>query len=487
MFDKIKQLSKETLVYGISNIVGRFLNFLLVPFYSHVFAPSEFGEFSLVYAYLTFLNLIYIYGMDAAFLKYHSLAEAEQKKDTFSTGILTVIITTAIFSVIFFLLREPFRNLVELSIDYSNIITYVILILFLDTIALIPFANLRLQNRPVKFAFIKTGNIIVNISFNFILILGFNFGIEAIFISNLFASLFSLIALSSDIFKNLQFKITKSTLLRMLKFALPYLPGSLAAMFVQVIDVPIIEMLTDKETLGIYRMNYKLGLVIMLIVSMFNYAWQPFFLNNAKEENAKEIFAKVFTIFLIALSGIWIILTLFIDDVVTSTLFGAGPILGQKYHEGLYIIPVILLAYIFYGMYSNFTAGIYIKEKTKYFPLVTITAAAANVGINLLLVPGIGIMGGAVATLVSYIIMAAGLFIVSQKFYRIQYEYSKVIKIMLMIAGVVLIYYYLSYYELLTIYIKIFILFGFAVSFLLLKIISLKELKTLFVKLKITG
>ncbi len=483
MFEKIKQLSKETLVYGVSNIIGRFLNFLLVPFYTHVFAQSQFGEFSLVYAYLSFFNILFIYGMDAAFMKYSSIAKAERKKTVFSTGLLSVLISTTVFSTILFLVRNSFRELVKIDITLESIVLYVILILFLDTLALIPFANLRLENRPVKFAVIKTGNIVINLILNIVLIVGYDYGIEAIFISNMAASGFSLVMLAPEIVGKLELKISLPDLKQMLKFALPYLPGSFAAMLVQVIDVPIIELLTNKETLGLYRANYKIGIVIMLFVSMFNYAWQPFFLNNAKSADAKELFSKIFTIFLILVSFIWVVLSLFVDEIVRYKLFGDFTIIEAQYHPGLFIVPAILLAYVFYGAYVNFTAGIYIKEKTKYFPIVTGAAAAVNVVTNLLLVPRIGIMGGALATLFSYIVMAGGLYVVSQKFYPIKYEYDKIIKVISLLLITTAVYYYCYYNDLLNIGVKIIVLVTFCTSFIVLKIISIKEIKMVYNKL----
>jgi O-antigen/teichoic acid export membrane protein len=290
-----------------------------------------------------------------------------------------------------------------------------------------------------------------------------------------------------EIVSKLQLKISLPVLRKMLKFALPYLPGSLAAMIVQVIDVPIIEMLTNKSTLGIYRMSYKIGILIMLFVSMFNYAWQPFFLNNAKEKDAKEIFSKVFTIFLILLSLLWIVLSLFVEDVISFKVASGYSILHEKYWEGMFIIPIILLAYLFYGMYVIFTAGIYIEEKTKYFPIVTLAAAAVNVIVNFLLVPKIGIMGGALATLLSYIVMSGGLFIVSQKFYPIKYEMDKVWKILSLVFIVAFIYYYCYYEGFLNLGIKIILFAGFTALFFVLKIISIKEFQTVLKKLKRKG
>jgi O-antigen/teichoic acid export membrane protein len=263
----------------------------------------------------------------------------------------------------------------------------------------------------------------------------------------------------------------------MLKFALPYLPGSLAAMMVQMIDVPIMRELINDSTVGIYRANYKLGIFMMLFVSMFQFAWQPFFLENAKEKNAKEIFAKVFTLFLFVGGIIWLLLTLFIDNIAQIEL-GGRTLIGREYLEGLMIVPLVLLGYLFYGLYINFTAGIYIEEKTNYFPVVTGMGAAVNILANLFLIPIYGIMGAAIATFASYFIMAIGLYFVSQKFYSIKYEFRKVIVLLLDIFLITIGYYYFLWNNSLNLLTKILLLSAFFAILILFRAITKKDFQS---------
>ena len=446
---------------------------MLFPIYTNVFTRIEFGVFTKVYAFLAFINVVYIYGMDAAFMKYTSLAEKEKKKTTFSTPYLFVTGSTSIFTILFYIFLIPIGNGIDLPLEYTNLLIYVIFILFFDTLALIPFSSLRLERKPQKFAVIKITNIVINLSLNIILILVFNYGIEAIFISNLVASIFSFVVLIPEIIKKLQLKIDISVLKKMLRFGIPYLAAAFTSMMVQVIDVPIVEKLTDTATLGLYRANYKLGIFMMLFVQMFNFAWQPFFLENAKEKNAKELFAKVFTLFLIISAVSWAFLSLFVENIVQIEIAGRT-LLGREFLEGLSIVPVILLAYLFNGLYMNFTAGIYIEEKTKYFPLVTIAGAAVNVAVNFSLIPTLGIMGAAWATLASYVVMAGGLFIVSQKFYKIDYEYSKILKTFLIIGITAFSIY--SFNETMNVGIKALVFIVFILSFIALRIVKMDEL-----------
>ena len=477
MIEKLKELTKDTAIYGLSTIVGRFLGFLLIPFYTNVFTTSEFGIYANVYAYVAFFNIIYIYGMDSAFLKYSSLAEEEKKKATFSTPFLFVFFTSSILSLILFLTKDFAVAGMQIPDNFSYLIYYVIFILLMDSLALIPFAHLRLQRKASKFALVKILNIIINIALNLILILKYNYGIEAIFISNLAASAFSFIALAPEILKYLELKINKEILRKMLKFGIPYLPASMAATVVQVIDRPILKALTNDSTVGIYQANYKLGIFMLLFVSMFQYAWQPFFLNNAKEKNAKELFSKVLTLFIMVAGFIWILISLFIDDLVSIEIAGKT-IIGREFLGGLEIVPVILLGYIFHGIYVNFTAGIYIEEKTKYFPYITGAGAAVNVIVNLTLIPVLGIMGAAFATLASYLVMSISLFFVSQKFYKINYNYNRVLKLLGTIITIGIIYYYLLYNELLNLPFKFLLLFMYFGSLVFFRILKKEEIET---------
>ncbi len=479
MKEKLKELTKDTAVYGISNIVGRFFNFLLVPFYTNVFTKAEYGIAFYIYSFVAFLNIVYIYGMDAAFMKYTSLAEnSEEKKDTFSTPFLFVFFSSSIATILFLIFKPQIADLINITSEYSFLIYYVTFILLLDTLALIPFADLRMQRKARKFALIKIINIFINLTLNIVLIKFYNYGIEGMFLSNLIASAFSLTALLPEIFNKLKIRISKETLKKMINFGIPYLPASIAAMMVQMIDVPILRELTDDATVGVYRANYKLGIFMMLFVSMFQYAWQPFFLTNAKEKNAKEMFSKVFTLTTIVMAVVWLLISLFISDLAKIEILPGKFIIGKDFWGGLIIVPIVLLGYLFYGMYINFTAGIYIEEKTKYFPYVTGAGAAANIIVNLFLIPVYGIMGAAVATLISYLVMAAGLFLVSQKFYKINYEYGKIFSILFLIILVGVIYYYLQFENQMIFFYKILLLTGFIVLLFVFRVIKKSEVES---------
>lgn len=460
MFDKIKQLTKDTAIYGISTIVGRFLTFLLVPFYTNIFSPEDYGVVANLYIFIAIFNIIYIFGMDAAYLKFASSNNGTSEKDNFSTPYVAVMIVSLFLSLLIFLLRGEIISLLEIPKRYSHLIYYISLILFVDALSVIPFIKLRIERKAKKFATFKIINILTNVFLNLILVLYFKWGIEAVFVSNLIASSVVLIILLPDILKIIQPAINFSLLRKLIKFGLPYLPAGLGSMLIQGIDRPILTNLTDLNTVGIYNANYKLGIFMMLFVNMFQYAWQPFFLQQAEEKDAKKIFSKVLTYFTFAASIILVVVSLFIDDIVKVHFLGIT-IIGSPYWSGLVIVPIILFGYLFNGLYVVFSAGIYIEEKSIYVPLITGIGAFVNVVVNLLLIPPLGIIGAAFATLASYIVIALGLYIVTQKFYKIEYENVKMISIFIIILLTGIIFYWLRSIDAVNIFYKSLILIFF--------------------------
>ena len=439
MLEKIKSLSKQTLIYGTSTIVGRFLNFILVPFYTNVFPPSEYGIVAILFAYIAFMNIVYSMGFEAGYFRFASSNEIGNEKQNFSHPFFVILSNSAFLSFIILLFSGNISGLV--GVKDANFVIYSALILFFDALSLVPFAYLRLKNKASVFATIKIVNIVINVAMNLILVLGFKMGLIAVFISNLIASVVTLLLLLPLIMRNISFTYHKGLMGELRRFSLPYLPAALASMAIQVINIPIMKYLTDTKTVGIYNANYKLGIFMMLVVSMFEYAWRPFFLNNAKEPDAKELFSKVMTIFIGASSLMLIVLTFFIQDIVQIPLPYKGHIIGEKYWIGVYIVPVILFGYLFLGIYTNLMAGIYIEKKTKYLPAITGTGALFNIVTGLVLIPVIGIMGGALAVMFSYAAMTVCIYIVNRKYYPVKYETSKITIILLTDVIALLIFY----------------------------------------------
>ena len=428
MLSDIKQLGRETAIYGVSTIIGRFLNFLLVPLYTNVFSRPEYGLVTNAYAYIALLNILYLYGMDSAYLKYASTEEMGKERQTFSTAYIAVLISSLLYSLLFLMFQKGLFRLLSLPEGQKDILYLIMGILLFDAVSIIPFARLRFHNRPWKFAVIKSINILVNLALNAVFILRCHMGIKGVFLAGLTASALTWLLLLPDILGNLERRFSRRLLGALLKFGIPFVPTGLASMITQVIDRPILLALTNAATVGIYQANYKLGIFMMLFVSMFQYAWQPFFFKNASRPDARVLFGKILTAFLLVASAIFVVLSLFIEDIVRLSVSGIH-LVGPDFWEGLPIVPIILLAYLFNGMYINFMAGIQIEKKTQFMPIVTGAGALTNVAANFLLIPKFGYYGAAWATLLSYLIMAGGNAYFSQRFFRVHYESAKLVRL----------------------------------------------------------
>jgi len=460
MFDKLKELTKDTAIYGISTMVGRFLNFILVPLYTNIFPPADYGIIQLIYAYMAILNIVFIYGLDSAYLKFASFKDIGDDKDNFSTPYISVFGTSLLFVFLIVMNVNAIGTSLRIPAEYNYLLYIAAAILFLDANVVIPFLKLRLDRRAKIFSLFKVINISVNIILNIYLILILHWGIEATIISNLIASAVSLILVSFTIIKNFRLKFHLPLFKRMFKFGIPFLPAGFAIMLIQVIDVPILEKLTDLQTVGIYKANYKLGIFMMLYVNMFQFAWQPFFLQNAKEPNAKEMFSKVLTYFTLVGSVILIVLSLFIKDIAQLNISGFS-LIGSEYWAGLHIVPFILLAYLINGMHTIFSAGIYIEEKSIYVPVITGIGALINVVTNFLLIPILSLTGAAIAALVSYLFIGFGYYYVAQKFFNVNYELKRIGHIFIAIFLVGAAYYFLDSMNNLQFYYKVMLLILF--------------------------
>ena len=477
MIDKLKSLSKDTLIYGSSTIIGRFLNFFLVPFYTHKFLPAEYGIVAILYSYIAILNVFFSIGLESGYMKFASTLETGTKKQNFSNPYILVFLNSLFLSALIFIFSSQLSEIFQIEEKYSYLIRYSALILLFDTIILIPFAYLRLHNKAKSFAGIKIVNILINVILNFILISYLNFGIEAVFISNLISSVITFILLLPVLKQNFDLSFSRELVSELLRFSIPYIPAGIAANIVQIIDRPILKYLTDDKTVGIYQANYKLGIFMMLVVSMFEFAWRPFFLNNAKDPDAKNIFSKVLTLFVMLSSFFFLIISVFIGDIVKMDLPFGYNLIGKAYWAGLSIVPVVLFAYLLNGMYVNFMAGIYIEKKTKYLPLITGLGAVSNIIANFILIPKLSYMGAAIATLISYLIMMLGIYYVSNKYYKVNYEYKKIGLIFLSLALTTGLYYFLTGSLNISWYVKIAFPVMFVLLMLLLKIINISSFR----------
>lgn len=441
----LKKLAGQTAVYGMGTIVPRLLNyFLLTPFYTRIFVPGEYGVFTELYAYMAFLLVLLTYGMETTFFRF-----ADKDPDTkkvFSTTLFSLFITSAIFLVLMVLFAQPVAS----AIRYPGHKEYIILFSFIvaiDAFSSIPFVYLRQQNKAFRFSMLKIINVLVNVGLNLFflwlcprmlaqnpdswvgMIYDENIGVGYAFIANLIASAVTLLLLLPEISK-IRPRIDYVLLRRMLSYTFPLLIVGLAGMVNEVADKIIFKFLLvvpagiedphayAEAQLGIYGASYKLAVLMTLFIQMFRFAAEPFFFTQARELNAKAVYAEVMKYFI--LFGLFIFLgVMFYLDVVKYFI-------GPKFWEGLYIVPLVLLANLFMGIAFNLSMWYKLNDMTRFGAYIALIGAAVTIILNILLVPRFSYLGAAWGHLGAYFVMVVVSYFWGQRFYHIHYPLRRI-------------------------------------------------------------
>jgi len=377
--------------------------------------------------------VILTYGMETGFFRY---AEQEKyEKDIFSTSLISLFITSSVFITLVWILSQPIADI----LGYTNNREYVIeigLIVGIDAFTAIPFVRLRQKNKALKFASIKITGVVLNIFLNFFLLyfiprfnlhlkyhlIGYiyspDIGVGYVFISNLIASIFTLILLLSEIL-SIKIIINRQLWKEMIIYSLPLLIAGLAGTVNEALDRVLLKHLItgDKnplEQLGIYGANYKIAVLMQIFIQMFRFAAEPFYFARAKEKGSLELFADVMKYFIIACMLIFLIVTLYID------IFRY--FIGRNFHSGLNIVPIILYAIFLLGVFFNLSIWYKLNNMTKYGALITIFGAGITFIINWLFIPKYGYMASAWAHFSCYFIMVIISYILGRKYYKIPYK-----------------------------------------------------------------
>lgn len=427
----IKKLAGQTVIYGLSSVVPRFLSYLLVPLYTYAFKPEEYGIVGDLYSWVVLLNIVVTYGMETAYFWFSKNEKNVEK--VYSTALISLVST----SVLFIFLSIIFSSNLANTLNYENNAEYIWwfgVIIGLDAMCSIPFVKLRRENKAFRFALIKLMSVGVNILFNLIFVVflpwlkktGVNLplyvynesiGVGYIFLSNIFSSLFTFLFLLKD-FK-VKFSIDFALLKKMLRYALPLLFAGLAGAINDVIDRQFIkyyspEGLNSLEQLGIYFANAKIAVVLVVFIQTFRFAAEPFFFNYEKEKDAKTVFADIMNYF--------VIFCIFIFIGTYGNLPWIKYFIGDSYWSGLSIVPVILIANFFVGVYLNLSIWYKLSGKTYYGAYIISIGAALTILINFLFVPMFGYVASAYARLVCYIAMTGICYFLGIKYYHIPYN-----------------------------------------------------------------
>lgn len=460
----IKKLVGQTAIYGIPTIVGRFLNYFLVPLYTYTMATSSYGVISELYAYISFLMVILTYGMETAFFRF---SQTEERKDiVFNTSLLSLIISTSLFLVFSFIFLSPISNVLDYS-NNQNYIALFLLILALDALRAIPYSLLRIQQKAKRFAFIKSMDIFSNIFFNLFFFLACPMIMKSemsylvswffnpddlvlyIFVSNLLASTIALLLLLPE-YLQFKFDFNFKLLRKMLAYGLPVMIGGLAGMVNETFDrialkhiITIPEGITDAAAiskykmsqLGIYGACYKISIILVLFIQAFKFAAEPFFFSKMKQDDAKQTYSSVMLVFVLFLCFIFLSVIAYLDIFKYFV--------GASYRQGLVVVPILLISKIFLGIYYNLAIWYKVTDKTKYGAYIAFYGAGVTILFNILFVPRFGYVGAAWTTLISYFTIMVICYLYGQKYYPIDYKIKRLATYFFVSIGLYLLMYFL--------------------------------------------
>ncbi len=448
---KLRELFSDSVIYGISSVLARFINYLLVPFHTGVFTTATYGVVSLVYVAIAFLNVIFTFGMESAYFRY---AENRDKwASIFKTVQISLMGFASVLVLLLWLLKPVLLPLMNLDPAMSDIYLMMLGILWFDTLSVVPFAELRLIRRSVLFASLRVLHVIINVALNFYLILSLGMGIEAVFLANLFATVLVTILVWIFTAKGWKGHWNPEALKKALVFGWPFVLSGIGFVINEMLDRHFLNSMdpataielygietTPEDLVGIYSACYKLAVFMLLLVQMFRMAWQPFFMRHFRDKSSLLLFGQTFIWFNAFSALLYMAVALFKEQIVAIEIPVLGrTIIDSDYWGGLEIVPFLLLAYWFHGWYINFSSGVFIKEKTRVLYKITLLGAAITIAANLLLIPHFGMTGSAIATLLSYGTMATVLGLYSKKIMKVPYRLPESFGFMGIIAALVFI------------------------------------------------
>ena len=451
MSNLVKKLAGETALYGLSSIVARLLNYMLVPLHTRLFLEAEYGVVSHLYALSGFLMVIFSYRMESAFFRFGT--PAEDRDRAYSTGVISLLVSGALITGLLVLFAQPVANVLQYP-QHPEYIRWFALMLAFDCLCELPFARLRLEQRPILFVSAKVFNIGLNVSLNLFWLLfcpwaagqGWNWvhwvwspegGVAYVFLANLAASAATLLLLSPQL-RAVRLAFDWALWRKMMAYAAPLIlvgmAGIMDEMFSRVMMPSLLSgtLEENRAQLGIFAANYKLAMLISLFTQAYRYAAEPFFFRHAADRDALKTQADAAKWFTIAATTGMLGILLFLDIL---KIF-----IDERYYGGLTVVPILLMANLFLGLYYNFSVWYRLKDRTMLGAWISVAGAVVTIALNLLWIPRYGYVGAAWVTLICYGFMSWATWFTGRKPHPVPYALGR----MAVYVGLALTLYALS-------------------------------------------
>ncbi len=438
---EMKSLAKDTAIYGLSSIIGKFLNYLLVPLYTYVLARTDdYGIVTNLYAWTALLLVILTYGMETGFFRFAN-REDYDAKSVYKTAFLTLLSTSTLFALLVVVFQQPIADGMGYS-GHESFITMMAITVALDAFACIPFAYLRYQKRPILFAALKLLFVVLNIGFNllFLVVLGLN-DVFYVFLSNILATIIQTLCL-------LPFTLPKGghydaqVLKQMLRYSLPLLVLGVAGIMNQTLDrilFPYLYTGADAQAqLGIYGACFKVAMVMMMFTQAFRYAYEPFVFAKHKDRQSVEAYADAMKYYII-FSYLILLGVIFYLDIFRY-------IVSSAYWEGLKIVPVVLWTYVFQGVYFNLSFWYKLTDETKWGAYFSLIGLIITLVLQIVGVPLIGYWASCGSSLVCYFVIMLLSYFIGQKKAPIPYDIQRILLYTSLTIGLLAVYYAIRLY-----------------------------------------
>ena len=442
MAHPLKKLAGQTALYGVSTILGRILTYALVPLYTLVFEEANYGVITELYAYVAFFNILYTFGMETAYFRFTARAQRDEtaEQQVYYAVWTTVFLISTFVSALLLLNADAIAT----SLGYKNlgyIVRWLAIIMWIDALVAVPYARMRNENKALQFTITKLSAIVLQVALNlfFLLLLpkihtanawldalyDLNLGVGYVFLANLIGNAIIPIMLWRYLWEA-HFRLDFAVLRPMLLYAFPIFLMGIGGMINENIEKILLNDLlpadfypdkTPQEALGVYGACYKLSIFMMLAIQAFRYAGEPFFFSSAKDKTAPSLFAQVmhyFTVF-----SILILVGVSVNVDLLGRIFLRNP----AYWDALYVVPFLLLAKLLYGIYINLSIWFKLTDKTYFGTITSAIGAGVTLVGNFLLVPTMGYLGSAVASIACFLVMCLVCYYYGKKYYPIPYNF----------------------------------------------------------------
>lgn len=421
---KLKKLAGETVLYGLGSILPRVLNFLLVPLHTiNMFDKVEYGSITKLFALVAVVNVVYMFGMETAFFRFATKPGADVKK-IFNLTQTAVLLISGLLSFSFLIFAIPIASAAGIP-DHPEFIYWLIAIMFMDAAVAIPFARLRLEKKAMHFASIKIANVLLLVALNFYFLkIAYDpsIGIGYVVLANLLANSLFILAFLKTL-STWRPAWDKAISPQLFRYAYPVMITGVAGMINEMFSRYMLDWwlpenfyddTTREEAGGIFGACYKFAVFMNLGIQAFRYAAEPFFFSNASDKNSPALFAKVNHFFILVCCLVLVGIGINIDILKYF--------IGKEFREGLSIVPILLMAYLFLGIYYNMSAWFKLTDKTYFGTLITLVGVVVTIAGNYFLIPVAGYLGSSIAAFLCYFTMTILCFLWGQKFYPVPYR-----------------------------------------------------------------